>query len=73
MTVNWQYARRLITGRKHEARRQVWFVQKDEYGASELYLLHDFVDTRQSGLLMKKYLLEVFGAVRRLGQADEHE
>lgn len=54
-------------------RDQVWFVQKDAYGASEFYSLHDFVDTRQSDLFMKKYLLGVFGAIPRLGQADEYE
>lgn len=47
-------------------RDQVWFVQKNHRGESELYSLHDFTDIRKDDLFRKKYLLGVFGAIPRL-------
>jgi len=47
-------------------RDQVWFVQKNPRGESELYSLHDFADIRKDEFFRKKYLLGVFGAIPRL-------
>ncbi len=44
-------------------RDQVWFIQKDKYGESELYCLDDFKDVRKDDLKLKKYLLGVYGAI----------
>jgi len=44
-------------------RDQIWFVQKNQYGESDLYSLNDFKDIRKNDLLLKKYLLGVFGAI----------
>jgi AAA15 family ATPase/GTPase len=44
-------------------RDQIWFVDKNEYGESELYSLDEFKDIRKDDPLLKKYLLGVFGAV----------
>ncbi|MDQ2088054.1 ATP-binding protein [Herbivorax sp. ANBcel31] len=44
-------------------RDQIWFVDKNEYGESELYSLDEFKDIRKNDPLLKKYLLGVFGAV----------
>lgn len=44
-------------------RDQIWFVQKNQYGESDLYSLNDFKDVRKNDLLLKKYLLGVFGAI----------
>ncbi len=54
-------------------RDQVWFVQKNQRGESELYSLHEFADIRQDDLFRKKYLLGVFGAVPRLESNVAHE
>ncbi|GFR37198.1 transporter [Insulibacter thermoxylanivorax] len=44
-------------------RDQIWFMQKDETGASELYSLAEFKNVRKNDPLLKKYLLGVYGAV----------
>lgn len=44
-------------------RDQVWFVEKNEYGESELYSLSDFKGVRKNDSILKKYLLGVYGAV----------
>ncbi|WP_270942801.1 AAA family ATPase [Romboutsia lituseburensis] len=44
-------------------RDQVWFVEKNEYGESELYSLADFKGVRKNDAILKKYLLGVYGAV----------
>lgn len=44
-------------------RDQIWFVQKDKKGISELYCLDDFNGVRKEDNLLKKYLLGVFGAI----------
>ncbi|MBS4055572.1 MAG: ATP-binding protein, partial [Thermaerobacter sp.] len=54
-------------------RDQVWFVQKNQRGESELYSLHDFADIRKDDLFRKKYLLGVFGAIPRLERNAAYE
>jgi uncharacterized protein len=44
-------------------RDQVWFVEKNEYGESELYSLSDFKGVRKNDSILKKYLLGVYGAI----------
>ena len=44
-------------------RDQIWFMQKDESGSSDLYSLSDFKNVRKNEPLLKKYLLGVYGAV----------
>ncbi|MBC8630498.1 ATP-binding protein [[Eubacterium] tenue] len=44
-------------------RDQIWFVEKNEYGESELYSLSDFKGVRKNDSILKKYLLGVYGAV----------
>lgn len=44
-------------------RDQIWFVQKDIYGESELYSLDDFKNVRKDDPKLKKYLLGIYGAV----------
>lgn len=44
-------------------RDQIWFVEKNEYGESELYSLADFKGVRKSDSILKKYLLGVYGAI----------
>ncbi|MCX7922044.1 MAG: ATP-binding protein [Clostridia bacterium] len=44
-------------------RDQIWFVQKNEYGESEIYSLIDFKGIKKNDLLLKKYLLGSFGAI----------
>lgn len=44
-------------------RDQIWFVQKNQYGESELYSLNDFNNVRKNDPILKKYLLGVYGAI----------
>ena len=44
-------------------RDQVWFVDKNIVGESELYSLVDFKNVRKTDSTMKKYLIGVYGAV----------
>lgn len=44
-------------------RDQVWFVEKNKYGESELYSLSDFKGIRKNDSILKKYLLGVYGAI----------
>ncbi|QTH42669.1 ATP-binding protein [Cohnella sp. LGH] len=44
-------------------RDQFWFIKKSNTGASELYSLADFQNVRKNDLLLKKYLVGVFGAI----------
>lgn len=44
-------------------RDQVWFVEKNQYGESELYSLSDFKGVRKNDSILKKYLLGVYGAI----------
>jgi len=49
---------------EEEIRRdQVYFTEKDEYGASSLYSLADFKGVKKDSKLLKRYLLGVFGAI----------
>jgi len=47
-------------------RDQIWFVDKDEYGASHLCALSDFKDVRKNSNLLKQYLLGVYRAIPKL-------
>lgn len=54
---------------KHILRRdQIWFIDKDQFGASELYSLSDFSTktVRNTSAYDKKYLENVFGAADSL-------
>jgi len=44
-------------------RDQIWFVDKNNKGISELYSLSDFNGIRKDNNLLKRYLLGVFGAI----------
>ncbi|VEI13742.1 AAA family ATPase [Trueperella bialowiezensis] len=47
-------------------KRQIWYVDKDNSGASELYSLGDFTDVKKNSNITKQYLEGRFGAVPRL-------
>ena len=47
-------------------RDQIYFVEKDEYGRSELYALTDFKGVRKDSKLLKQYLVGAFGATPKL-------
>jgi AAA15 family ATPase/GTPase len=49
-------------------RDQIWFVQKNTYGESELYSLNDFNNVRKEDPILKKYLLGTYGAIPFLGK-----
>ena len=51
-------------------RDQIWFIQKDNYGESELYSLDDFKDVRKDDPKLKKYLLGVYGAIPNMNRDD---
>ena len=55
---------------KRIRRDQVWFVEKDDYGASRLYSLAEF-KVRKEAKFSKGYLLGQFGAAPRLGDMEE--
>ncbi|MGL5328777.1 MAG: AAA family ATPase [Peptostreptococcaceae bacterium] len=44
-------------------RDQIWFVEKNQYGESEIYSLSDFKGVRKNDSILKKYLLGVYGAI----------
>lgn len=50
---------------------QIWFTEKDEYGASTLFSLLDFKKLRQDASFIKNYMMGVFGAVPHLGDFTE--
>lgn len=52
----------LLMDSKYIRRDQIWIVDKDEYGSSELYRVTDF-NVRKDKKLMKSYLLGQFGSV----------
>jgi AAA15 family ATPase/GTPase len=54
-------------------RDQIWFVDKDEHGVSNLYALSDFKDVRKNSDILKRYLLGVYGAVPDLNRGEIHE
>lgn len=51
-------------------RDQVWFVEKNRYGESELYSLSDFKGVRKNDSILKKYLLGVYGAIPFKGGSE---
>ncbi len=55
---------------KRIRRDQVWFVEKDDLGASRLYSLAEF-KVRKEARFAKEYLLGQFGAVPRVGDFEE--
>ena len=55
---------------KRVRRDQVWFVEKDDYGASRLYSLAEF-KVRKEAKFSKEYLLGQFGAAPRVGDMEE--
>lgn len=50
---------------------QIWFVEKDTYGCSELYSLSDFEDVRESTPFSKWYLENKFGGVPILKSLEQ--
>lgn len=48
-------------------RDQVWFVEKDRYGASHLYALSDFKGVRKADLFGEQYIQGRYGAIPFLG------
>lgn len=53
-------------------RDQIWFIQKDMYGESELYSLDDFRNIRKDDPKLKKYLLGVYGAIPNMNRSGIH-
>jgi len=56
---------------KRIRRDQVWFVEKDDFGASRLYSLAEFKGVRKEAKFAKEYLLGQFGAVPHVGDFEE--
>jgi uncharacterized protein len=52
----------LLMDSKYIRRDQIWIVDKDEYGSSDLYRITDF-NVRKDKKLMKSYMLGQFGSV----------
>jgi hypothetical protein len=52
-------------------RDQLWFVDKDRFGQSELYSLSEFKDVRNNTAVHKAYLQGRFGAVPRIRVTPE--
>lgn len=50
---------------------QVWFVEKDKYGSSELYALSDFEDVRETTPFAKWYINNKFGGVPTLKSLEQ--
>lgn len=48
-------------------RDQIWFVEKDHYGASHLYALSDFKGIRKGDLFGEQYIQGRYGAIPFLG------
>ena len=53
-------------------RDQIWFVQKDEYGYSELSALSDF-KVRSDASFEKDYLAGVYGGIPKLANLELKE
>jgi AAA15 family ATPase/GTPase len=54
-------------------RDQIWFVDKNEHGVSNLYALSDFKDVRKNSDILKRYLLGVYGAIPDLSGGGANE
>ena len=52
-------------------RDQIWFVEKNEFGASRLYCLDEIKGVRKEAKFAKEYLLGQFGGVPRIGDLQE--
>jgi len=52
-----------LLSRKLFRRDQIWFTQKDRYGASELYSLVEYNKVRNDASFEKDYLLGKYGAI----------
>ena len=50
---------------------QIWFTEKDKYGASELFTLSDFEDVREDTLFAKWYMNNKFGGVPSLQSLEK--
>ena len=48
-------------------RDQIWFVEKDGFGASRLFCLDEIKGVRKEAKFAKEYLLGQFGGVPRVG------
>src|SRR5713226_4540098 len=55
---------------KRIRRDQVWFVEKNGFGASRLYCLDEFKGVRKEAKFAKEYLLGQFGGVPRVGDFE---
>ncbi|MCK5100346.1 MAG: ATP-binding protein [Desulfobacteraceae bacterium] len=60
----------LIMNRRMLRRDQIYFVEKDKYGESELYSLLDYKKVRSDASYDKDYLLGKYGAVPYLGNFE---
>lgn len=60
----------LIMNRKKLRRDQIYFIEKDKYGESELYSLLDYKKVRNDSSYDKDYLLGKYGAVPYLGNFE---
>ncbi|MDP9806731.1 AAA15 family ATPase/GTPase [Trueperella bonasi] len=53
-------------------KKQIWYVDKDTAGASELYSLDDFANIKKNSNISKQYLEGRFGAIPRLAPSIIH-
>ena len=60
----------LIMNRNMLRRDQIYFIEKDKFGESELYSLLDYKKVRSDASYDKDYLLGKYGAVPYLGNFD---
>jgi AAA15 family ATPase/GTPase len=51
-------------------RDQVWFTEKNQAGATDLYSLHDIKDVRAEDAIEKSYLRGRYGAIPFFGKFD---
>lgn len=62
----------LLLGNKYFRRDQIWFIQKNRYGSSEIYSLDDY-SVRKDSSFDKDYLLGKYGGIPVLGEEYEPE
>lgn len=60
----------LIMNRRVLRRDQIYFVEKDKYGESEIYSLLDYKKIRRDASYDKDYLLGKYGAIPSLGDFE---
>lgn len=60
----------LIMNRRVLRRDQIYFVEKDKYGESEIYSLFDYKKIRRDASYDKDYLLGKYGAIPSLGDFE---